>query len=181
MANKHIYDDMITPVLMLWMSRSGLTNKEIAAQIGCAEKTLYNWQIKHEKVKAALRAGRDYFDATVENALYKNALGYKTRSVVEKEEVILEGEMAGQMRIVERVTTIIEHPGNVVAQIFWQKNRRPKDWKDKHDVDITGEIHIPLPPPPEQAYPPCEMCNGTGLIEGEKCAHCGGDGYVDPT
>ena len=32
--------------------------------------------------------------------------------------------------------------GNTTAQIFWLKNRRRKDWKDKQDVEVSGEIGI---------------------------------------
>lgn len=33
--------------------------------------------------------------------------------------------------------------GNVTAQIFWLKNRKPKEWKDKRDIDILeGAISL---------------------------------------
>ncbi|WP_303840975.1 hypothetical protein [Selenomonas ruminantium] len=32
--------------------------------------------------------------------------------------------------------------GNVTAAIFWLKNRRRKDWKDKQDVEVSGEVGI---------------------------------------
>jgi transcriptional regulator with XRE-family HTH domain len=32
--------------------------------------------------------------------------------------------------------------GNVTAQIFYLKNRRRKDWKDKQDVEVSGEVGI---------------------------------------
>ena len=32
--------------------------------------------------------------------------------------------------------------GNVTAAIFWLKNRRRKDWKDKQDLEVTGELGI---------------------------------------
>lgn len=32
--------------------------------------------------------------------------------------------------------------GNVTAQIFYLKNRRRKDWKDKQDLEVTGELGI---------------------------------------
>lgn len=29
--------------------------------------------------------------------------------------------------------------GNVTAQIFWLKNRKPAQWKDKQETEITGK------------------------------------------
>lgn len=38
--------------------------------------------------------------------------------------------------------------GNTTAQIFWLKNRRPKQWREKHDVDVTsaGEKIVSIAP-----------------------------------
>jgi hypothetical protein len=30
--------------------------------------------------------------------------------------------------------------GDTTAQIFWLKNRRPNDWKDRHEVNNTNEF-----------------------------------------
>jgi transposase len=32
--------------------------------------------------------------------------------------------------------------GNTTAQIFWLKNRRRNNWKDKQDVEVSGEVGI---------------------------------------
>lgn len=32
--------------------------------------------------------------------------------------------------------------GNVTAQIFWLKNRRPIEYRDKHDIEQSGNINI---------------------------------------
>lgn len=32
--------------------------------------------------------------------------------------------------------------GNVTAAIFWLKNRRRNNWKDKQDVEVSGEVGI---------------------------------------
>ena len=29
--------------------------------------------------------------------------------------------------------------GNVTAMIFWLKNRRKRDWRDKHEIEQTGD------------------------------------------
>lgn len=32
--------------------------------------------------------------------------------------------------------------GNVTAQIFWLKNRKPVQWRDKQDVEYSGRVDI---------------------------------------
>lgn len=34
--------------------------------------------------------------------------------------------------------------GSNTAQIFWLKNRRSKDWREKHDLEITGKDGGPI-------------------------------------
>ena len=33
--------------------------------------------------------------------------------------------------------------GDVTAQIFWLKNRKSKQWRDSHNLDLSGEIKTP--------------------------------------
>ncbi|GAH53775.1 unnamed protein product, partial [marine sediment metagenome] len=41
---------------------------------------------------------------------------------------------------VKTVTKIITP--NVTAQIFYLKNRQPDEWKDRHDLDVSGNVNI---------------------------------------
>lgn len=45
------------------------------------------------------------------------------------------------------VTPLTKHyPPDTTACIFWLKNRKPKDWRDKveSDVHVTGEIIVEI-------------------------------------
>ena len=45
------------------------------------------------------------------------------------------------------IVPVMEHcPPDPTACIFWLKNRKPKDWKDKRELDITK----PKEKPPEE-------------------------------
>jgi len=41
--------------------------------------------------------------------------------------------------------------GDTVACIFWLKNRRKQDWRDKQDVNITGDLTIKVDEPDDLA------------------------------
>ena len=59
-------------------ARNGLTDEQIAANIGCACSTLYDWKGKYSEISEALKRGKDIVDIQVENALLKRALGYSS-------------------------------------------------------------------------------------------------------
>ena len=114
-------------------ARTGLTDEQIAHNIGINVKTLYDWKRNHSQICNALKNGKEVIDILVENALLKRALGYKY------EEVKTEKEGG----IVTKVTkTTKEIAPDTTAQIFWLKNRKPAEWRDKREVEnsFTSEI-----------------------------------------
>lgn len=48
----------------------------------------------------------------------------------------------GQLVITKRVTK--EVVPDTTAQIFWLKNRKPEQWRDKKDVAVEGEVNNPF-------------------------------------
>lgn len=109
-------------------ARDGLTNDQIAKNMGITERTLYKWQRRDNQIRQVLNVGKDVADREVENALFKSALGYD----YEEETVTNQGD----------VVTVKKHKSpNTTAQIFWLKNRKPREWRDKRDVAYEGEIN----------------------------------------
>lgn len=109
-------------------ARDGLSNEQIAYNMGITVRTLYKWQKKNVQFKQALKVGKDTADRQVENALFKSALGYEY-----KEEVVTNDG---------RVVTVTKHkPANTTSQIFWLKNRKPEKWRDKRELSHDGEIN----------------------------------------
>lgn len=103
-------------------ARNGLTDEQIAQNMGCAAGTLYEWKKSYPEISEALKKGKEVVDAQVENALLKRALGYEYT-----EERIEVSEKDGR-----KVIQIVKHiPPDITAQIFWLKNRRPGTWRDK--------------------------------------------------
>lgn len=110
-------------------ARDGLTDEQIAHNIGITVTTLYNWKNKHVEIFNALKKGKAVADVMVENALFKSALGY---DVEEWEEKL---DSAGVVHKVHKQRHI---PPSNAAQIFWLKNRKYDKWKDK-PIESTAE------------------------------------------
>lgn len=109
-------------------ARDGLTDEQIAKNIGISIATLYNWKRDYLEILEALKRGKEVVDIQVENALLKRALGYSYKEV--KTEISDEGKKV--------ITTVKEVIPDVTAQIFWLKNRKPEEWKDKQRIEMTG-------------------------------------------
>lgn len=55
-------------------ARDGLTDEQIAHNIGITAKTLYEWKNKYSDICEALKKGKEVVDYEVENALLNKAL-----------------------------------------------------------------------------------------------------------
>lgn len=115
--------------LTAW-ARDGLTHEQIAHNCGIATGTLYEWLNRHPEIADALKKGKEVVDIEVENALYKRAMGYYwTEETVERA-----GDAPPK---VKRVTRHV--PGDVTAQIYWLKNRKPQQWRERKDYNATDD------------------------------------------
>lgn len=86
-------------------ARDGLTDEQIARNMGINPATLYEWKKKYPKISKSLKRSKDVADRQVENALFENAIN-----------------------------------GNITAQIFWLKNRKPDKWRDKQEYEDRTAI-----------------------------------------
>lgn len=129
---KSKYFTHVEPKLILiegW-ARDGLTDEQIAKNLGIAYSTFREYKNKYSALSAALKKGKEVIDYQVENALLKRALGY------EYEEVTYEhGEET--KRVLKHVVP------DTTAQIFWLKNRKPQQRRDKKDIEHSGEVNNP--------------------------------------
>ena len=112
-------------------ARDGLTDEQIAGNIGINTSTLYDWKNKFPKISEALKKGKEVVDIQVENALLKRALGYDFQETrVEKSD-----------KDGTKIIQILKHiPADTTAQIFWLKNRRPDKWRDKPEIPGDSDM-----------------------------------------
>lgn len=124
----HVKDKLI---LVEGWARDGLTDEQIAKNLGIGYTTLKEYKNKYPSFSATLKKGKEVVDTEVENALLKRALGYTYDE--ETYEELADGTSKSKV-----VTKHI--PGDTTAQIFWLKNRKPGVWRDKTAVEHSGEI-----------------------------------------
>ncbi|RXI46276.1 transposase [Clostridium tetani] len=130
-------------ILVEGWARNGLTDEQIAKNLGIGYSTLKEYKKKYPAFLAALKKGKEVIDFEVENALLKKALGFKER--VQKAFKIknVEYDNGKRVRETEEVILVDEEqytPPDTTAQIFWLKNRKPEEWRDKRDVEHSGNL-----------------------------------------
>lgn len=60
----------------------GMTDIQVAEEIGISRKTLYNWRKKSKKIEGAISLGKESIDQRVENALLQSALNGNTMAQI---------------------------------------------------------------------------------------------------
>ncbi|WP_394896472.1 transposase [Clostridium paraputrificum] len=133
----HVKDKLI--LVEAW-ARNGLTDKQIANNLGISKDTFYKYKKEHTDFSDSLKRGKEVIDIEVENALLKRALGYKYNEVIK--ELFMDKETGEEKLKVTKVVTKEVVP-DTTAQIFWLKNRKPEDWRDKKDINHSGNINNP--------------------------------------
>jgi len=116
----------------------GYTDKNLAQHFKVSERTINQWKKGYPQFLQSLKKGKDEFDTrVVEQALLKRAVGYSydetTREpIVEYDE---EGNEIGEKSLTVTKVVRKQIAPDVTAQIFWLKNRNPKRWSDKKEIE----------------------------------------------
>lgn len=136
-GRKPKYEEWLTEeklsIIRGWKMR-GLTNEQVASNMGINIATLCKWQNQFSEISEALKTGKDEADLQVENALFQSAMGYDYEEITEelKWNPI---KRDYEMKVTKKVTK--HQPPSNTAQIFWLKNRRAEQWRDKVENNIT--------------------------------------------
>lgn len=126
-------------ILLEGWARDGLTDEQIAKNMGISVKTLFNWKTTYLPILHALKKGKEVVDTEVENALLQKALGMtKTvhKPIKLKEVKYDNGKRVSEKESIEYAEEEVFIPPDTTAQIFWLKNRRPDKWRDKQKDEI---------------------------------------------
>jgi len=135
------YNDEVRPKLDLivgW-ARDGLTDELIAKNLGIGLSTLYKYKTLHIELVEALKKGKEVSDYEVENSLFKSANGY-TYDEITQENKFIEGEW---QLVTTKIVTKNVQP-NATSMIFWLKNRKPNQWRDRKEIDVPNGSKITI-------------------------------------
>lgn len=138
-SRRCLMNEWVTPeslkVITTW-KRNGLTDEEIEKNIGVAHSTFCAWKKKSKDLSNALKNGRAYADALVENALFHSAIGgitEVTNQVVDKKTGIPVVDENGKPVL---YTEKIFLEPDVKAMIFYLTNRKPKDYQMNRNLKL---------------------------------------------
>ena len=178
MLAKSEIDKWTTPEGLIQLegwARDGLTDEQIAHNIGISTSTLYNWKNKKLEIVESLKKGKSVVDREIENALFKRAKGftvtetqYKVVAVDDELIKVRRRDYANKWKLkhpdaskqevedaaIKGVKTtrriklgVVEKevPPDTTAAIFWLKNRKPEQWRDKHETELSGGIGVHNP------------------------------------
>jgi hypothetical protein len=127
-------------------ARDGLIDEQIAKNMGITATTLYDWKNKFPLITEALKRGKEVVDIEVENKLLQRAKGYEyIETTYERiENMVVEPD--GSVNVIPgtKIKTVVKQMApDVTAQIFWLKNRKTAEWRDKAELEHSGKIELP--------------------------------------
>ena len=127
------YEERMDNEARIIMQNLGATMLDLAAIFAVNESTVYEWQSVHPSFSKAIKEGREAYDNNlVERSLRDRAIGY---SHPDTHISNYQGEITE--------TRITKHyPPDTAAAFIWLKNRDPKRWRDKQEVEHTGVVGV---------------------------------------
>jgi hypothetical protein len=127
------YRDEFAPQA-LKLCELGATDIEIAEFFRVDVRTIYRWKHDHDEFCQALKTGKSVADERVERSLYQRAIGY------EQDEVKIFMPASAEAPVYAPFRAKIAP--DTTAAIFWLKNRRGDNWRDKQEVEhsATGAL-----------------------------------------
>ncbi len=132
---KEEYNDLAYKYCLL-----GATDAKLATFFDVNEDTIHEWKKVHESFSESIKRGKEYADMNVAASLYHRANGYSHPEIITAS---FQGEITDTMEVVKH------YAPDTTAAIFWLKNRRPKEWRDKQDIELSGDVNIITVKPPK--------------------------------
>lgn len=126
-------------ILVECWARDGLTDEQIANNLGISTSTFYEYKKNYSEFSESLKRGKEIVDYEVENALLKRALGYEFE---EKTYETKWDENQGRFREVLTKKVKKEVIPDTTAQIYWLNNRKPKQWRNKRNDEENNNENL---------------------------------------
>lgn len=127
------YNEKLHPILAESLAQQGFIDTEIAEKMDIDVSTFYRWKRLYPDFCESIKKGKESIDDLIEDSLFRKAKGYTIK--LKKPMTVNDGKESGSH--IEEVEYDAHFPGDTTAMIFWLKNRRPKEWREKQD-DVLG-------------------------------------------
>jgi hypothetical protein len=113
---------------VLALTGEAATIEQISKVVGMSQGRVRDWVTRYDSFAEAVKTVQDTADDRVVSSLYDKCIG---RMVTESKDVISKGKAI-------TLTTTRWVAGDVVAMIFWLKNRRPDAWKNMEEKMVAN-------------------------------------------
>ena len=125
-------------------AKQGSTDIEISKMLNISVETFYKWKREKVQFANAIKKGKEVSNGELLNSAFKAATGFM---YTEKQAFKVKDykKINGELKQIERVEVVeVERysPPDHTMNIFMVKNRLPEQYKDKHEVNVSGGIKL---------------------------------------
>ncbi len=107
----------------------GYRDIDMAEFFGVAESTFHAWKLIHPELVVALKKGKEVADCEIAASLFERAKGYSHPDT----------HITNYQGVVTKTKITKYYPPDTGAAFIWLKNRQPKIWRDKQEIEVSGE------------------------------------------
>jgi hypothetical protein len=109
------------------MCQMGAIDKDLAEAFGVSDRAIKDWRAAHPDFAEACAIGKEAADDMVERALFHRAIGYEHPAE----------KIFNNNGTIVRAETVEHYPPDTAAAFIWLKNRKPKSWRDRQEIEVT--------------------------------------------
>lgn len=138
---KKEYNDQAYKLCLL-----GHTDDELASFFEVDVSTIHRWKIEYPEFCDSIKRGKEIADMDVAEKLLERAMGATTikQTAIKMKDTIYnsEGRKISEEERIEVVDLLSKEAPDTTALIFWLKNRKSSQWKDKQDIQHSGKLEV---------------------------------------
>lgn len=108
----------------------GATDIEIADFFKVKVRTLHRWKAENSEFCHSLKVAKEVADERVERSLFARATGYEHAEV----------HVSNYQGVITLTPLRKIYPPDTTAAIFWLKNRRPDQWREKTEHQLNFSL-----------------------------------------
>lgn len=123
----------------------GATDAEMADFFNVTEQTINNWKNEYQEFFESIMRGKVIADAEVAESLYKRACGFEYQEKHYEKIELKEGNVDEEdirIEAYKKKVIVKQVVPDTQAASLWLRNRRPKSWRDKTEVEQSGSVKI---------------------------------------